>query len=178
MVAEIFHFQTSAMGRVGCAGYVVGLRRLCGGWVGNYSDNNATLWPHLASWVLLDFQLSWDLKIGPSVAIIPSLWPWPYVCLQYIWSRVGESWVLRNINFTNKPYFLNIWWLGYSPFTILRSAFNRSHHCIRQYLTLVWSLKHSFQIWERSSKWLLRYSVFKLLRWGGCRGYMVGGCRE
>ena len=30
VVAEIFHFQTSAMGRVGCAGYVVGLRQLCG----------------------------------------------------------------------------------------------------------------------------------------------------
>ena len=41
MVAEIFHFQTSAMervgGQVGCGGYVVG----------NYSDNNATSLPIL-----------------------------------------------------------------------------------------------------------------------------------
>ena len=57
---------TNTIGRVGCAGYVVGgsvaqamwwvgrLRRLCG----NYSDNNATSWLHLASWNLPDSQLS------------------------------------------------------------------------------------------------------------------------
>ena len=38
--------QTYAMGRVG------------GGWVGNYSENNATLWLHLTSWNLSDSQLS------------------------------------------------------------------------------------------------------------------------
>ena len=43
---------------VGCGGYVVGgwLRRLCGGW--SQSENNATLWLHLASWDLPDSQLS------------------------------------------------------------------------------------------------------------------------
>ena len=68
---------TNTIGRVGCAGYVVGgsvaqamwwvgrLRRLCG----NYSDNNATSWLHLASWNLPDSQLSWESKMEPSVAI-------------------------------------------------------------------------------------------------------------
>ena len=36
---------------VGCGGYVVG-----GGW--SQSENNATLWLHLASWNLQDSQLS------------------------------------------------------------------------------------------------------------------------
>ena len=57
-----------------------------GGWPGYYLENNATLWPYLASWDLSDFQLSWDFKIGPSVAILllssilPEFWglysPW------------------------------------------------------------------------------------------------------
>jgi hypothetical protein len=32
-------------------------------------ENNATPWPYLASWDLQDFQLSFNSKIGPSVAI-------------------------------------------------------------------------------------------------------------
>ena len=54
MVVEKRRSQTNAMGQLGCAGYVVGrLRRLCCGKVaqgmlwGNYSENNATLWPKL-----------------------------------------------------------------------------------------------------------------------------------
>ena len=39
------------------------------GRVGNYSDNNATLWLHLASWNLPDSQLSWESKMEPSVPI-------------------------------------------------------------------------------------------------------------
>ena len=38
------------------------------GWVGLWHDNHTTSWPYLASWDLLDFQLGWDFKIGPSVA--------------------------------------------------------------------------------------------------------------
>ena len=34
------------------------LRRLCG----NYSDNNATSWLHLASWNLPDSQLNWQKR--------------------------------------------------------------------------------------------------------------------
>ena len=40
------------------------------GWPGNYSYNIATTWTHLASWDLPDFELSWNSKIGPSVAIL------------------------------------------------------------------------------------------------------------
>ena len=47
---------TNTMGRVG------------GWWVGNYSDNNAFLWLHLASWNLPDSQLSRESKMEPSVA--------------------------------------------------------------------------------------------------------------
>ena len=42
-----------------------------GGWVaGWFHQNNATLWLHLASWALLDFQLCWESKMEPSVAKI------------------------------------------------------------------------------------------------------------
>ena len=41
-----------------------------GGWVGSVlTKNNTTSWLHLASWNLLDSQLSWVSKMGPSVAI-------------------------------------------------------------------------------------------------------------
>ena len=36
------------------------------GW--SHVHNHATLWLHLASWNLLDFQLSWKSKMEPSVA--------------------------------------------------------------------------------------------------------------
>ena len=35
------------------------------GWL---TDNNAMSWPHLASWDLLEFQLSWNYKMGPRVS--------------------------------------------------------------------------------------------------------------
>ena len=42
-----------------------------GGRVGGFMvENNATLWLHLASWNLLDFQLSWKSKIEQSEAKI------------------------------------------------------------------------------------------------------------
>ena len=46
----------------GCAGYVVwvGLRRLCGGWVAYYSENNATSWPNLQAEL---FSFSAELKL-------------------------------------------------------------------------------------------------------------------
>ena len=42
---------------------------MVGGWVVP-SENQATLWLHLASWNLPDSQLSWESKMEPSVAII------------------------------------------------------------------------------------------------------------
>ena len=49
------------------------LKHWCGRVVGRpVPDNNiTTLWLHLASWNLLDFQLNWKSKMEPSVAIIP-----------------------------------------------------------------------------------------------------------
>ena len=40
-----------------------------GGWLGNYSDYNATLLPYFERWDFPELQTSWNLKIGPSVAI-------------------------------------------------------------------------------------------------------------
>ena len=54
-------------------------------------DNNATLWPHLARSDLLDFQLGWNFKKGPSVAIIHSLWPCPYDLVTKLYRRDGKS---------------------------------------------------------------------------------------
>ena len=54
-------------------------------------DNNATSWPHLARRDLPDFQLSWNFKIGPSVAIINSLWPCPWCLFTNFWSRAAKS---------------------------------------------------------------------------------------
>ena len=46
-----------------------------GGWLaGCLTDNNATSWPHLASWDFSDLQLGWDFEIGPSVAITCDFW--------------------------------------------------------------------------------------------------------
>ena len=55
------------------------------GWVGGWpipSGNITTSWLHLASWNLLDFQLSWKSKMEPSVAIysnfgnfLMQIWP-------------------------------------------------------------------------------------------------------
>ena len=42
---------------------------LGGGWF--FIGNNTTSWLHLASWDLLDSQLSWESKMEPSVAIFP-----------------------------------------------------------------------------------------------------------
>ena len=33
--------------------------------------------------------------VGPIVAKFDSLWPSPHAWLQYVWSRVGKTWVLR-----------------------------------------------------------------------------------
>ena len=52
-----------------------------GGWlVGNYSENNATSWIHLASWNLPDFELSWESKMESSVA----------TTLYKYWSNIGQ----------------------------------------------------------------------------------------
>ena len=42
------------------------------GWVGGWflSGNKATLWLHLASWNLPDYQSSWKSKMEPSVALM------------------------------------------------------------------------------------------------------------
>ena len=54
-----------------------------GGWlVGNYSENNATSWIHLASWNLPDFELSWESKMESSVA----------TTLYKYWSNIGQYW--------------------------------------------------------------------------------------
>ena len=52
-------------------GYVEDEKKMGCGWVGGFMiENNATLWLHLASWNLPDFQLSWKSKMEPSVAKI------------------------------------------------------------------------------------------------------------
>ena len=122
---------------------------------------------------LARFSAWLKLQDRPSVAIIHSLWPWPYVCLQYIWSRVGKSWVLRNINWVNNYYFqvsqvikltyIKKWFgtlsLGLLP--IFHSYIGILHF---MHFISVWSPELKLKIWERSNKWLLRYSNFDILR--------------
>ena len=50
--------------------YVFEKRWVAGGRVGGwFHQNNATLWLHLASWNLPDFQLSWKSNTEPSVTL-------------------------------------------------------------------------------------------------------------
>ena len=44
------------------------------GWWVIPSGNNATSWLHIASWNLLHYQLSWESKMEPSVAIVNLNW--------------------------------------------------------------------------------------------------------
>ena len=73
-------------------------------------DNNiTTLWLHLASWNLLDFQLSWESKMEPSVAkkedcnpkiiwnVLESSFSHFYLQLifSFSWKRIILEWVVR-----------------------------------------------------------------------------------
>ena len=64
-----------------------------GGW--SKIDHKATLWLHLASWNLLDSQLSWVSKMEPSVVIMPLSYMLVFLwCMSYMhisWRQESET---------------------------------------------------------------------------------------